>query len=169
MPIAARTLNAGAFDDGLERGRGDFLGLERLAGALHHTAHDLIERDERSIGLGADIDLPLPTIGTLESVTVSGREDRVAVDDDLAILFLDGKELVAGALTEGLGRLVFFMLVLRLRRERQRCDDGDAGLDSTLTHWREQPHFIDGLQSDALGNLAKESFGGFDHAVALEV
>ena len=58
----------------------------------------MIEGHEWRVGLGLDLDFPLAAIGSLESMAVAGREDGVTVHDDLAVLFLDGKELVTRAL-----------------------------------------------------------------------
>src|SRR3954462_6300533 len=167
MP-SQRTLNAGAFDDGLEGRRGNFFGLERLAGALHHAAHDLIERDEGCVGLGAHIDFPLSAVGPLERVTVARGEYSVSMNDDLAVFLLDGEELVAGTLAQRLGRLVGLVDVLRLGRQGQRCHNGDASLHARLPERGKEPHFIDRVQADALGYVAKKSLGRLDHAVALE-
>jgi hypothetical protein len=59
--------------------------------------------------------------------------------------------------------------MLRLRRQRDRRDDSDSGLDTGLPQRREKTDFVDGVKSDPVSNVAQESFGSLDHAVALEV
>jgi hypothetical protein len=93
----------------------------------------------------------------------------VAVDDDLAFLFLDREKLVARALAEGFGRFVFLSGMLGLWWQRESGDNGNASLDATLAHRREQAHFIDRLKTDAVGDVTKKALGGFDQAVAREV
>jgi len=93
MPVEARASlrRDGAFDDCFERTGRDLFRLEWLTGSFHHPFADLIESHQRRVGLGLDFDLPFSAVGSLESVAISGGKDRVAMHDDLAILFLDGR------------------------------------------------------------------------------
>ena len=101
-------------------------------------------------------------------MTIPSGEDGVAVDDDLAVSFLDRQKLIPGAIAERLRRLVGFVLVFRFGRKRNRGDDGDASLDARLTQRRKQPHFVDGMETDPIGDVAQESLGRFDHARTFE-
>jgi hypothetical protein len=91
------------------------------------------------------------------------------VYDDLAILFLDRKKLVARALAQRFRRLVGLVDVDGLRGKRKGRYDCHTRLDAGLPQWGEESHFIDCIQSDSLGDVAKKSFGGLYHARAFEV
>ena len=159
----------GSLYDGPKGCSRDLFGLERLPRALHHASAHLIERDERRVSLGLDLDLPLSTIRTLEGVAVPGRENGMAMDDYRAIGFFDGKKLVPRALAQRFRRLVGLVDVRGLRGKRQRRDDCDAGLDAGLTQRREKSHLVDRFQSYSVGDVAQKSFGGLYHARAFEV
>jgi hypothetical protein len=158
-----------AFYDRPKCSRRDFFGLERLTRSFHDTSNDLIDSDERRVGLGPDIDLPFSPIRTLESVPIPRCENRMTVDDYLAVFFLDRKKLVSGAFAQRFRRLVGLVAVRRLRRKRKCRDDCYAGLDARLTERREQPYLVDRIQSDSVSDVTQESFSGLNHAVALEV
>ncbi len=129
----------------------------------------MIESDERSIGLGLDLDFPLAAIRPLERVSVTRCEYGVPVNDYLAIFLLDREKLVARALAQSLWRFVGLMDVRRLRRKWKRCDNGNACLDTGLPKRWKEPYFVDRIQSDPLGNVAQKSLGGLYHARAVEV
>src|SRR5206468_4617165 len=142
---------------------------ERLTRALHHAAHNLIERHQRRVRLGLDVDFPLAAVRPLERVAITCSENRVAVHDDLAVMLLDREKLIAGTLAQGFGRFVGLVRVLRFGRKRNRGYHGDAGLDAGLAQWRKEPHLVDGVETDAVGNIAQESLGRLDHAVTFDV
>ena len=129
----------------------------------------MIERDQRSVGLGLDVDFPLAAIGALERVAVTRREYRVTVDDDLAILFFDREELVARAFAQRFRRFVGLMGMCWLGRKWKRGDDRHSGLDAGLTERRKEPDLVYGINSDPVSNVAQKSFGSLDHALAFEV
>ena len=114
------------------------------------------------------IDLPLPAIGTFERVPISGSEYGVPVHDDLAILFLDRQKLVAGALGKRFGRFIRLRGMKGIGRQGNRGDNRDARLDSRLAEGREEPDFIDGVESDAIGDIAQKPLGSLDHALTFE-
>src|SRR6202049_3957832 len=146
----------GAFDDRPEGDGRDFLGLERLTRSLHNATYDLIERHQWRVGLGLHLDLPLSAVGSLESMTVSGREDGVAMHDDRAIFLLDGGELVARALAQRFGRLVGLVQVLGLGWQGNGGDHRYSGFDARLPQWRKQSHLINRVHANAVGYFAQE-------------
>lgn len=117
-------------DNRPERRRRDFFGLERLTGALHNSPDNCIDRYDRRIRLGANVDLPSAALGSFESMTISRGEHRVTVHDDLTIFFFDRQEFISCAFGERFGRLVRLVGMLVIRRQRDRGDHGDARLDA---------------------------------------
>ena len=54
-------------------------------------------------------------------------------------------------------------------RQRNRGDNRNARLDSRLAEGREKADFIDGVQSDAIGDIAQKPLGSLAHALTFEV
>ncbi|HEU4748950.1 MAG TPA: hypothetical protein VFS56_10645 [Gemmatimonadaceae bacterium] len=92
----------------------------------------------------------------------------MAVNDDLTILVLDRKKLVARAFGQGCRRLVVAAGVFRFRRQWNGGDDCDAGLDAGLPQRRKQTNLIDRLDSNAIGDVSQETLGRLDQARAPE-
>ena len=130
---------------------GEAQGFDGFSAALLHSANDNVDSREWCIGLSDHVHFPFTTIGAFAGPTIARGMYDVALNVpgfDRGVIGFDRGVIGSNRGAFGLDRGDSSQML----RLRIRADDGNAGLDRTLTNGREKVNLGDPLNGESLEN-----------------